>query len=216
MSLQDAQDESIRQITNLVNKNILQQNIINSAVFILFFESLEDLIIDRLYNLYCFPTSFENKKIIRKETEEYKQEVRSLDKNIFDASLKWFQNEKAISDSDVQVIKQIEKRRNEVVHELFSILAKGLSQDDLSLLSHVIQIFNHLDSWWIYNFEANLVDIPNPETLEQKDCQSGEAVMLRIILDVLYGDADKYADWPEQIKVAVLKKRSQAREKENG
>ena len=216
MSIQDAQDESIRQITNLVNKNILQQNIINSALFILFFESLKDLIIDRLYNLYCFPISFENKKIIRKETEEYKQEVRSLDTNIYDASLKWFQNEKAISDSDVQVIKQIEKRRNEIVHELSSVLIVGLSQDDISLLLNVIQIYDNLDSWWIYNFEADLVDIPNPETLEQKDCQSGEAITLHIILYVLYGDADKYADWPEQIKAAVLKKRSQAREKDNG
>ncbi len=215
MSIQDAQDESIRQITNLVNKNILQQNIINSALFILFFESLKDLIIDRLRDFFCMDIFIENNKISRKESNEYKQEVRSLDKNIFDASLKWFQKEKAISNSDVQVIKQIEKRRNDIAHELFSILAKGLSQDDLSLLSHVIQIYDNLDSWWIYNFEADLVDIPNPETLEQKDCQSVTAILLHIILDILYGDADKYADWPEQIKAAVLKKRSQAREKEN-
>ncbi len=216
MSIQDTQEEFIRQLTNLVNKDILQQNIINSALFILFFESLKDLIIDRLCGFFCFDISIKNNKISRKESIEYKQEVRSLDTNIFDASLKWYQNEKILSNSDVEKIKQIEKRRNEIVHELSSVLIVGLSQDDISLLLNVIQIYDNLDSWWIYNFEADLVDIPNRETLEQKDCHSVAAITLHIILDVLYSDADKYADWPEQIKAAVLKKRSQAREKENG
>ncbi len=203
---------------NLNNISFFQNNIINSILFILIFESLKNLIIEELRGFYCNSYNLNKNKISIIESKQYKQKVRSLNSaNIFYASLQWFQNHDAISESDVQVIKQIEKcRNNDIVHNYFTVLTNGLSQEYLSLLSQMIQIYDKLDSWWVYNIEADWDEIPNPESVKEEDCHSMDVVMLHVILDILNGNANQYSDWPEQIKAAVLKKRSQAREKENG
>ncbi len=193
-------------------------NIIISVLFILIFESLKDLIIEKLRDFYCNLYDFSTDKFSIKESKNYAQKVRSLNpQNIFYASLQWFQNYNAICDSDVEVIKQIEKCRNDnIVHNYFKVLTNGLSQDDLSLLPKLFQIYDKLDSWWIYNIETDWDEIPNSESVDPEMCHSMDFVMILIILDILNDNGDKYADWPEQIRAAVMKSRSQAREKENG
>ena len=189
----------------------LNINIVNSILFILIFESLKNLIIEELRGFYCNTYNLNENKISITESEQYKQKVRSLNlDNIFYASLQWFQNLGAISESDVEVIKQIEKcRDNAIVHNYFSVLTNGLSQEESSLLSQMIQIYDKLDSWWVYNIAADWDEIPNPESVKEEDCHSMDVVMLHIILDILSGNTNKYADWPEQMKAAIMKKRSQ-------
>lgn len=208
MSLQENQDKALQMFENILDKNSLRGNIIISSLFVLLFEALKDFIIDRPRSLYCIDT-FEMKdgKFIYKENEKYKQKVRALDKKIFQASVRWFQNHDALTANDVSVIFKAEQRRNVFVHEIMKVLTEGCTDEDASLFSDLVSIYRKLDSWWIFNVEFDPDDVQNPEDVTQDTCYSLSAVLLQIIKDIALGNDQPYSGWMEQIREAVRKQR---------
>lgn len=75
---------------NILDESILRTNVNFAAMFVLNYECLKDYVIEQLRGFYSNRTIFEKNKVIDVESQEYKDEVRSLDKNIENASLKWF------------------------------------------------------------------------------------------------------------------------------
>ncbi len=196
-------EELLAQISNIMQRGEFEINLRYSSLFVLFFEAFKDLVIDRLSDFYNNPV-LENNETQKKETERYKLEVRSLEKNIFDASLRWFVKQGALNDSDMQQIIEIGKRRNYYVHELVNALLKGTTKMDWEQLSFLVNIYDQIDSWWVYNIEADWDEVPNPESVKREDCHSGSSLMLHIILDMALGNSQKYERCLEQIQQAVL------------
>ena len=208
MSLQEEQDKALKMFENILNKEALQTNILGVALFVLFFEQLKDFIIDRPRGFYCFNScEIKDEKIIYKENDAYKQKVRSLDpQRIFHASVQWFQKQTALSEDETLTIFKAEKRRNDFVHEFFRTLTEGWRKEDSILLREIISLYQRLDSWWVYNFEFDEDEVPNPETVTQKDCYSLSAAILNVVKDIALGNDEPYSDWMEQIREAVQQK----------
>lgn len=213
MSLQENQDKALKVFENILNKEALQTNILSVAVFVLFFEQLKDFIIDRPLGFFCFDScEIKDDKFVYKENDTYKQNVRNLDPpRIFHASVQWFQKQNALSENEALTIFKAEKRRNDFVHEFFRTLTEGWREEDSILLGEIISLYQRLDSWWVYNIEFEGDEVPNPETVTQKDCYSLSAAILNVVKDIALGNDEPYSGWMEQIREAVQQQRARAR-----
>ena len=75
---------------NILDENILKYNVSFAAIFVLNYECLKDYIINQVRDFYSDNRKWDGDNYISEETAKYKKEVRALDKNIENASLKWF------------------------------------------------------------------------------------------------------------------------------
>ena len=210
MSLQDNQDKALTMWANILSKEALQNNIILTSLFVLFFETLKDFLIDRPLSFYCCDScEMKDGKIVYKENDTYKREVRALEKSkILHASVQWFQKQGALSEEEANQIYKAGQRRDVFVHEFLNFLSEGWREDDSSLLVEIISLYHRLDSWWSFNFEFDEDEVPNPETVTQKDCYSLHAAVLQVVKDVILGNDKQYSGWMEEIREAVQRQRA--------
>ena len=99
---------------NILDENILKTNVNFAAMFVLNYECLKDYVINQIREFYSDHIKFEGDRPIYEESKAYKDEVRSLDQNIENASLKWFIQSDAISQSDYDTYQKIRERRNDI------------------------------------------------------------------------------------------------------
>lgn len=197
-SNQDRFDEVFE---NSFNPKVLQRNLTYAGVFVLFFESFKDYIINQPLGLYCLASAyFEDGKIKFKENDDYQKNVRSLDKKIFDASLKWFEKEGALTCDDIQIIKKIQKRRNVMVHELYNVLSTGILQDDKFLISKLLEIYKKTTSWCVFNFEVDKMYDSNGEEIKQENCYSMIIPYFQYIKDILLDENESTFEYIKQLK----------------
>ena len=88
--------------SNILDENVLKTNVNFVALFVLNFECLKDYIVSQVRDFYN-DIYIENGELICKESEEYKNKVRILDRQIDNASLKWFIEAGAVSEEDYEV-----------------------------------------------------------------------------------------------------------------
>lgn len=70
---------------NILDEDILKTNINFAAIFVLNYECLKDFIISKIRGFYSEKILFKNGKMVYKESQQYKEEVRQLDENIENA-----------------------------------------------------------------------------------------------------------------------------------
>ena len=171
--MNEAQKKALEMIENVMAPENLQLTVSFTSLFVLVFECFKDMVIDRPKSFYCLSTmEFRDDKIVYRETEEYKCNVRKLAKTPFEASLRWFADYGVITESDVNRVLSIELRRHSFVHELFNVIHNGISDDDIKLLADLISIYKKIDSWWIYNVEIDWDDIKEPDNVKMDECCS--------------------------------------------
>lgn len=73
-------------------------------------------------------------RMICEESGAYKENVRALDKNLENASLKWFIDSGAITQEDYDTYQKIRRRRNDITHELLKNLNVGFGEEEHSYL----------------------------------------------------------------------------------
>lgn len=185
MFSQENQAEVLKELNNIFNREALQTNISRIAIFVLLFETLKKMIINKLCIYYnnnkkC---EFKRGKIVCREDDSYRKEVRALDSSdgnkIFDASIEWYKKQGVLSDEDAMAILKAKKRRNVFAHELFDSLIKGWTEEDSCLLAEILSLYQKLDSWWVYNDFSAIY--PDSETVTQEDCHSVSAEILEVI-----------------------------------
>lgn len=175
---------------NILDEDKLKLNVNFAAMFVLNFECLKDYIVSQIRNLYLDSIHFEEGKIIYKESKQYKEQVRTLDKNIENASLKWFIQEGAITQDDFEIYQKIRKRRNDIIHEFLKNLDEGFSESDVVLFNKMITIYAKIDKWWI-----NEIEIPTSEEVpadyDRDDVCSGQAIVLSVINSIILENKGK-------------------------
>ena len=175
---------------NILDEDKLKLNVNFAAMFVLNFECLKDYIVSQIRNLYLDSIHFEEGKIIYKESKQYKEQVRTLDKNIENASLKWFIQEGAITQDDFEIYQKIRKRRNDIIHEFLKNLDEGFSESDVVLFNKMITIYATIDKWWI-----NEIEIPTSEEVpadyDRDDVCSGQAIVLSVINSIILENKGK-------------------------
>ena len=129
------------------------------------------------------------------ESGAYKEKVRALDKNIENASLKWFIDAGGITQEDYDTYQKIRKRRNDITHELIKNLNVGFGEEDAQLFADMLRIYNKLDKWWINEIEVPTSADDIPEDYDRDGVCGGQALMLSIINEIVFGnEGNKYKE----------------------
>ena len=106
---------------------------------------------------------------VSEETAKYKKEVRALDKNIENASLKWFLQLDVITVDDFEKYQVIRKRRNDITHKLLKNLNDGFTENDNKLFGDMLEIYNKIDKWWINEIEILITENDIPEDYDRNE-----------------------------------------------
>ena len=85
---------------NVLDEDILKPNVNFAAMFVLNYECLKDFVVSQVRDFYSDHIYFDGEKLVCEESKAYKTEVRGLDKNIENASLKWFMADQIPEDYD--------------------------------------------------------------------------------------------------------------------
>ena len=178
---------------NILDKNIVKTNVNFAALFVMNYECLKDYVISQVKGFYCDDLYFENDEAIYIESEAYKQEVRTLDKQLENASLKWFMESEAVTQEDFDNYQKIRKRRNEITHELLRNLNIGFTEDDIKLFVTLTNLYEKIDRWWINEIEIPTSADEIPEDYDRDGVCGGQAIVLSIINDIVLGNGgEKY------------------------
>ena len=185
---------------NILNEDILKSNINFAALFVLNFECLKDYIITQPRDFYS-DVGIKDGKLCCEETEEYKKEVRSLEKNIENASLRWFINADAITEEDYDLYQELRERRNDITHELLKNLNNGFYEVDAKLYVKLLELYQKIDKWWINEIEIPISGEVLPDEYDPEQVSSGQAMILSIINDIVFdNNKERYKDLLEELK----------------
>ena len=180
---------------NILDEDILMININFAAVFVMNYECLKEFVIEQVRSFYSEHFYMDGDSIVCEESDTYKKQVRNLDKNLENASLKWFMDAEAITQEDYDIYQNIRKRRNDITHELLKNLNVGFGEEDAQLFADMLRIYNKLDKWWINEIEIPTSADDIPEDYDRDGVCGGQALMLSIINEIVFGnERDKYKE----------------------
>lgn len=180
---------------NILDENILKYNVSFAAIFVLNYECLKDYIINQVRDFYSDNGKWDGDNYISEETAKYKKEVRALDKNIENASLKWFLQLDVITVDDFEKYQVIRKRRNDITHKLLKNLNDGFTENDNKLFGDMLEIYNKIDKWWINEIEILITENDIPEDYDRNEVCDAQAMILSIINSMVLGN--KGAEYKE-------------------
>lgn len=185
---------------NILNKDVLKFNINFAALFVLNFECLKDYIITQPRTFYS-DVLIKDGELCCEETEEYKKEVRSLEKNIENASLRWFMNTDAITEEDYNLYQELRERRNDITHELLKNLNNGFNETDAKLYVKLLELYQKIDKWWINEIEIPISGEVLPDEYDSEQVLGGQAMILSIINDIIFdNNKERYKNLLDELK----------------
>ena len=207
LMMNNSQRKSLEMVGNIFVEEKLQTTISFTSLFVLILEMLKDNVIDHLLEFYSSDMDFQDNQIVYHENAEYKQKVKSLAKKPFHASLQWFVKEGVITDAEFDRLLEAEARRNDFVHELYTVVCSGILDSDIKLLADLMSIYKKIDSWWIYNIETDWDEIENPDSVKMEDCISGSLAMIDVMVRILLkGEGERYRECYAQIVETVAQR----------
>lgn len=178
----------IDNLENILNEDILKYNVNFAAMFVLNYECLKEYVISQVRDFYSDHIHFDGNKIVGEESIDYKKEVRTLDTNIENASLKWFMEGGAITQDEYEIYQKIRKRRNDITHELLKNLNNGFCEDDVKLFSCLLDIYSKIDKWWINEIEIPISGDLKTDDYDREAVFGGQAMVLSIINNIILGN----------------------------
>lgn len=185
---------------NILNEDVLKFNINFAALFVLNFECLKDYIITQPRTFYS-DVLIKDGELCCEETEEYKKEVRSLEKNIENASLRWFMNTDAITEEDYNLYQELRERRNDITHELLKNLNNGFNETDAKLYVKLLELYQKIDKWWINEIEIPISGEVLPDEYDSEQVLGGQAMILSIIDDIIFdNNKERYKNLLDELK----------------
>lgn len=185
---------------NILDEGILKYNVSFASMFVLNYECLKEYVIGQIRELYSENIHFEDDKMVCEESLSYKREVRTLDKNIENASLKWFIKENVITHEEYEIYQKIRQRRNDITHELLKNLNKGFNEQDVKLFSSLLDMYRKIDKWWINEIEIPISGNEIPDNYDMENVCGGQAIVLSIINNIVLGnEGAKYKEVLESL-----------------
>ena len=185
---------------NILNEDVLKFNINFAALFVLNFECLKDYIITQPRTFYS-DVLIKDGELCCEETEEYKKEVRSLEKNIENASLRRFMNTDAITEEDYNLYQELRERRNDIAHELLKNLNNGFNETDAKLYVKLLELYQKIDKWWINEIEIPISGEVLPDEYDSEQVLGGQAMILSIINDIIFdNNKERYKNLLDELK----------------
>jgi hypothetical protein len=186
----------------------LRLNLILVSLFIAAYETLRESIVQQLKDLYRH--GFDEAL-----SKGYESEVLCLSakRNSFQASVAWLRSKGVIDEADEEIIAELRRHRNEVVHELPKFVAEAGKDVQVLKLTQIQRLVAKIDRWWIINFELDALDI-DPANVGPEEISSSRMVFLDLMIGIATGT--RYTDLYREVQQAFEKQAQQKHAKKVG
>ena len=188
----------VQQWTNFMDPDRLKPNLELIALYITLYEMLEDTIINKPRDFYSVVDVLDEKG--------YNADVLSLydpgccplirkGNKVLISSLLWWRKFEAMTDGDIKAFSKCKIRRNELTHEMFSSLAKGLDETFMEDFYKMYTLFCKIERWWILEIEIPTnpdFDDKDPADIDEDGVISGNMIVLSMVLDIVTSGSNKY------------------------
>lgn len=167
-----------------LNPEVLRDKVISASMFLIAHELLIESIVGRIKFFYL-DGFYKNES---KDSEDYANEVLTLNKSPTYASLEWLKTHEVINDDDLQKFERVKVVRNALAHQLSSIVTKGADFNHVEAFDEVLELIRKIEVWWIVNFEIALNSDFDDKEIDVEGIVPGPILSIQIMLKVLSGD----------------------------
>lgn len=187
----------------------VNQSLHQVSLFLAAWETLCSLIIDRVKEFYTFKWNFnEQGKLVGEPDIDYKNQVLVLAPNKeFHSCCLWLKDLGAINDSDLELIEEARKHRNQIAHEIVAYITEEHLVVNRNIISNIYKFVKKIDIWWLTEVEMAIDPTFSEEGYQiAKDGKvvGGYSFLLEIILPIFDGDFDTIIDLHKKIKKYVI------------
>ena len=144
-----------------LDPEILRPRLVTASFFITAYEVLKGVVVGHVQSFYQCGFDKDGPKY----SADYGSGVRSKDQDLLRACLKWFEEQGAIDQDDMNTFADIRSKRNALVHEMPDFIAGRADPGHLAVFPKLLQLLQKVDKWWVLN-----VEIPtDPELVYRSD-----------------------------------------------
>lgn len=165
----------------------LKSSLIFCSLYIAFFESFKDYIIEEVKGFYTIEYN-KNGNFI---DPEYKENVLNRNKSELYACLYWLEEINAVSCDDLAIFDGLKKYRNKLSHEMLDFVFSGDKDELERKLVSLFELRIKIEKWWILNIDISIDPDFSDKVVEEKDVISSSQILYKIIIDILTGNEDE-------------------------
>jgi hypothetical protein len=168
----------------------LRQNLLFGALYLATFEMLKIIIIGDLIRLFCFGDYDQDGNPLR--TDRYRAELVKLGfkqhRDEYRAACLWLKDMEAVDDEEYAKLLEIRAHRNQIAHELPTVLLDAKLEVNVELLVKARNFINKLDRWWFENYEMAINPAYEGQTIEEVEFVSMRMAFVDHIIDIVVQD----------------------------
>ena len=185
-------DKNLQDYLKFLNPKIMKQCFVLSSCFITLHEILKETIIDNLRDFFVLVED-------EKHLDEYNNKVLSKDKKgrALNASIIWLLENNVINDNDISIINKIAVHRNEIAHNMMSILADSGKDVNVKLMVLAQQLITKIDRWWIINVEiptSGEYTFNDVQKMDQNSINSLRSLVTELMVQVALGNDENMTE----------------------
>lgn len=184
-----------------LNPETLKTKLILASIYLAAFEILKGSVIGRIETF--FTDGFGPQGNIL--SPEYAVEVESKHKSKVRASLEWLKEQGAITSEDIEVFDKIREARNEVAHEMPSLLSGDNPVDFIQQLEQMVVLLRKIEVWWIMNFELAINSDFREAEIDEDRIMPGPLLALQLILEIALEDSEKASYYYDEFRKRTKK-----------
>lgn len=177
---------------HFLNPNVLRPSLLSATMFITTFELLKDSIIDRVRVYYTLSWGDQTATSL-----EYEQGVLTRDKKRrpLPSSLDWLREHDALNETDLQIFKNLTDIRNQLAHELFSVVTGQVPSEYESQFPALIGLLRKVEIWWIVNVEIPTNPDYDGREIDEAGITPGALISLQMLIEVASGSSQLLEHW---------------------
>lgn len=174
-----------------LDPDVVRPSLFLATMFITTFEILKNSIVDRIRDFYTNGWG-EAGPIV---SPEYQREVVSLNKSVLYASLSWLREREVIDDKDLQTFEQLRGIRNQLAHQLFSVVTGQTESEHDTQFPVLVELLRKIEVWWVVNLEIPTNPDFDGQEIDDEGIVPGAILSLQMLIEVASGNTELLEQW---------------------
>ncbi|WP_421305589.1 hypothetical protein [Aeromonas veronii] len=186
----------------LINPTKLRENLMSASVYISSYEMCRDFIISKPRDFFTDNWGINGETL----SEEYSKDVMSFGRSPLKASLLWFKEQGAISDTDIEHFEKAIAHRNEIAHNLPKFISEPDYEVDVGIFNTMLEVTNKIGVFWVMNYELSIHPDYSVQEIDEKGIQVGTIMMIKMMMQIAFGQEPEEGYYYNEIKKAIDKR----------
>lgn len=175
---------------SFLDPDAVRMKLAYAGVFLVGSEMLKDAILR--HPLDFFATEFVAPDFKSRENAKYQAEVRDRDpegkRDRLRGSLAFLEHLGALSAADISTYWRLNGIRNDLAHELSSLLMQGRAFTCKDCLPELVLLLRKIETWWWINVEAATDPDVSHLDFSSEDVLPGSVLMFEVLVNTATGD----------------------------